>query len=318
VSWLRIDDHFEEHEKVDTLSDAAHRLWFRCACWCKRPENEHLQGFVPLRIVVKMAGSPALATKLSTELVEARGEPAYGHEHGLWEPREGGWQFHDWADYQPPKGEKRSRPTTSERSEAARRAGKASAEARRAANGTAQPVRPNGRRTTPERRSTERTPNDSRTAFDRTDAERLPNGRRTTPEPPDPDPDPDQPETTTQRPDSLERSERPSGVVVVAENQLIPCPPDLDLTPEQRASLEVSPGIPGWAVDEIRAAWVTGELGDQSKTMTLAQWRKCLSQVCCSRWNNPARRPKRPEQPEPEHDSGDVLAEINQRLGYQA
>ncbi len=63
MSWLRIDDRFEEHEKVDTLSDAAHRLWFRCACWCKKPENEHLDGFVPLRIVAKLAGSPALATE---------------------------------------------------------------------------------------------------------------------------------------------------------------------------------------------------------------------------------------------------------------
>jgi hypothetical protein len=199
MSWLRIDDRFEDHEKVEPLSDAAHRLWFRCACWCKKSENLRLGGLVPLRQVVKFcAGSERVARKLATELVDARGDAAFGHEHGLWEPRESAWQFHDWEKYQPAQGSDPSASSPNDpiqRSEAARRAGIASADARRRRDGTAQPARRTDSERTPERperRSTERTPNglpneaptSPRTAFDRTDSERTPER----PEPPDPDP----------------------------------------------------------------------------------------------------------------------------------
>jgi hypothetical protein len=73
------------------------------------------------------------------------------------------------------------------------------------------------------------------------------------------------------------------------------CPRDLDLTSDQRASLDGTPGIPGWAIDVMRADFVAAELADTKKTMTLTQWRKCLSMACTSRWNNSARRPKKPD-----------------------
>lgn len=80
-----------------------------------------------------------------------------------------------------------------------------------------------------------------------------------------------------------------------AYDQRILCPADLDLTEAQRATLEMSIGMPGWAVDQVRAGWVTGELGESDKRMTLEQWRKCLSHVCSSKWSNPATRPERGE-----------------------
>ena len=100
MGWLKIDDGFEEHEKVVQLSDAAHRLWCRAACWCRKPENARTNGFVPWRIVVDLCkGSTQRARALAKELVEARGEPCFRHEHGLWEPMDGGWQFHDWEQF---------------------------------------------------------------------------------------------------------------------------------------------------------------------------------------------------------------------------
>lgn len=188
MGWLRIDDRFEEHEKVEALSDAAHRLWLRCGCWCNKAANAHLGGFVPIRKVVDFcAGSRPRALKLAKELVEARGDAAFGHEFGLWETRDGGWQFHDWAQYQGAQKDPPSSPD--QRSEIARQAGLASAEARRQKNGSAQP-KPRTDSERPERRSTERPPNEPpRTdpptfdeAFDRTDSERRSNSA----EPPDP------------------------------------------------------------------------------------------------------------------------------------
>lgn len=138
LSWLKIDDGFEDHGKVEPLSDAAHRLWMRAACWCRKPTNEHTRGFVPksmLRTIARNSASQAKLEKLARELEQATAGGIY--EHGLWEATEGGWQFHDWDQYQPePEVMKLTR------TEAARLAGQRSAEVRRERYGTAQPPVP--------------------------------------------------------------------------------------------------------------------------------------------------------------------------------
>lgn len=108
MSWVRIDDGFEDHPKVEPLSDAAHRLWVRAACWCKKPTNEHTLGFVPrgmLRTIAKNTAPLPRLEKLASELVTATAGGIF--EHGLWEPVDGGWQFHNWATYQPEADEER-------------------------------------------------------------------------------------------------------------------------------------------------------------------------------------------------------------------
>lgn len=108
MSWVRIDDGFEDHPKVDPLSDAAHRLWLRAACWCKKPTNEHTLGFVPrgmLRVIARNSAPMAQLEKLAQELVDAKGDGMF--DTGLWEVVEGGWRFHDWATYQPENDEER-------------------------------------------------------------------------------------------------------------------------------------------------------------------------------------------------------------------
>jgi len=160
MGWLKIDDGFESHPKVALLSDAAHRLWMRAACWCR---SRSPSGFVPrslLREISRNSAPVARLEKLAEELVEAKGGGLF--EAGLWEPVEGGWLFHDWASYQPSKAEPMSRQ------EAASLAGKRSAEARRERTGTAQPIKPT--RTSPER--PERRSDGSSDSFDRTSPER--------------------------------------------------------------------------------------------------------------------------------------------------
>lgn len=195
MGWLRIDDGFEDHAKVEPLSHAAHRLWMRAACWCRKPANQHTSGFVPEALLVTiskhMAPKPRLL-KLAQELVNANGGGAF--ECGLWEVTVGGWLFHDWAKYQP---EPEKKPTMS-RSEAARIAGERSAEARREKFGTAQPGHPNEPPNEP--------PNDSRTINERSEDVRPNDVHRTTierPEPPDPIPVPSpDPGPTDQNPAS--------------------------------------------------------------------------------------------------------------------
>lgn len=166
MSWLKIDDAFEDHGKVEPLSNDAHRLWMRAACWCRKPANEHTRGFVPkamLRTIARNSASQSKLEKLARELENANAGGIY--EHGLWEPVDGGWKFHDWDQYQPePEAMKLTR------TEAARLAGLRSAEVRRERTGSAQPrtpERPPNQTGTFEVGSTERrssnAPNDDRT-----------------------------------------------------------------------------------------------------------------------------------------------------------
>lgn len=145
MSWLRIDDGFVAHGKVAPLSDAALRLWMLAACWCQK--HPHTNGFVPtamLPVIGQNRWPVRQLQKLATELVEAR--IAGTKEHGLWEPIDGGWLFHDWEDYQltpgPQSGPGGGTPpseTPRAKSEAGRLGGLKSAESRRSKNGTAQP-----------------------------------------------------------------------------------------------------------------------------------------------------------------------------------
>jgi hypothetical protein len=135
MSWGKIDDGFATHPKVEPLSDAALRVWIDCHCWCRRPENVHTNGFVPHGLLHHITHNRYPAKQLSklvTELVEAKAGGT--KEHGLWEPREHGWQFHDWSEYQL-SGESKGGLTPAARS----RGGKKSAETRSRLYGSAQP-----------------------------------------------------------------------------------------------------------------------------------------------------------------------------------
>lgn len=82
MTWFKVDDGFWSHPKTATLSDAAVTLWVRAGSYC----CQHLtDGFVKqaqLRLLGEMSAAQ--------ELVDV----------GLWHPVEGGWEFHDWDEYQ--------------------------------------------------------------------------------------------------------------------------------------------------------------------------------------------------------------------------
>lgn len=86
MAWMKVDDGFHDHPKVDDLPLEAVGLWLLCGTYCAR----HLtDGFVNTRRVQKMGGTDELVRALL--------------ETGLWDEVEGGYQFHDWGEYQPTK-----------------------------------------------------------------------------------------------------------------------------------------------------------------------------------------------------------------------
>jgi hypothetical protein len=123
MTWVRLDDGAPEHPKVVGLGDDAFALWVRALCYCNRALTD---GFVPSGALSSLsrAKRPAdVAAKLVAEK--------------LWEPVDGGYQVHDYTDFQPSRAEIEEQRR--EKSEAKRRAGQAggrrSGEARRAKPG---------------------------------------------------------------------------------------------------------------------------------------------------------------------------------------
>ena len=84
--WFKVDDGFHGHPKVVDLTLDAIGLWTVAGSWCAKYLTD---GHIPARTLARLGGERAQAN----ELVDA----------GLWETAEGGWQFKDWADYQPLK-----------------------------------------------------------------------------------------------------------------------------------------------------------------------------------------------------------------------
>jgi hypothetical protein len=117
MSWVRYDDGFDSHPKVTAVvaeDPGAVALHTLANTWSSRQKRP---GFVPSHQPGVLVG-------------KARGKrwAALLERHGLWDAVEGGWEFHDHADYR----ENRKRTTagtpaelSAKRAEAGRKGGKA-------------------------------------------------------------------------------------------------------------------------------------------------------------------------------------------------
>jgi hypothetical protein len=72
------------------------------------------------------------------------------------------------------------------------------------------------------------------------------------------------------------------------------CPKDLRLSDIQHKRL-VESGLPPWAIESLTVRFVVKSIGDPEDKRTLAAWRKSLVTAITCDWDNPARRPREPE-----------------------
>ena len=109
VTWFKVDDSFYDHPKIFDAPDCAVALWTRAGTWSARNLTD---GFVPAGMPARLCDDPDTAVRqLMTR--------------GLWNRTKGGYQFHDWAEYQPSaEAVKKLRET---RAEAGKRGGQAKA-----------------------------------------------------------------------------------------------------------------------------------------------------------------------------------------------
>jgi hypothetical protein len=109
VPWFKVDDSFHAHPKVLATDADALGLWVVAGAW----SSSHLtDGFVPDHALPRLLPGSA---DLCRKLVAA----------GLWRKVRGGYQFHDWSDFQP--SAKDVREMREKRAEAGRKGGLMSA-----------------------------------------------------------------------------------------------------------------------------------------------------------------------------------------------
>ncbi len=88
MPWVRLDDKFPEHPKVEALGDSAFALYVKALCYANRNLTD---GFVPTAAVRRMGG-PHFKHSCAA-LMAAH----------LWSGARDGYTIHDYLEFQPPK-----------------------------------------------------------------------------------------------------------------------------------------------------------------------------------------------------------------------
>ena len=121
MAWIKIDDQFRDHPKVLAAGPLACWLYI---CGLTFAGQYLTDGHIPSAMLRKLADVDN-AQELADRLVSV----------GLWEKIEGGYQIHDFTEYNPTREEVRGIRTA--RAEAGRRGGLNSAASKRQASATA-------------------------------------------------------------------------------------------------------------------------------------------------------------------------------------
>ncbi len=90
--WFKVDDSFQGHPKAVGISNDSLATWTRAGGWAAWQLTD---GVVPAGMLLAVAGDAADPEAVARDLVDRR----------LWELAEGGWQFHDWTDYNPTRAQ---------------------------------------------------------------------------------------------------------------------------------------------------------------------------------------------------------------------
>jgi len=115
VSWVSVSDDFADHPKFRHLDDDATALWIRALAFANRHLTDGIVPAVMLRDLSRSKSPEKVAAKLCSA-AGISGKP-------LWSKVEGGYQIHDFHDYQPSARAVRARreDTSAKRAEAGRK-----------------------------------------------------------------------------------------------------------------------------------------------------------------------------------------------------
>lgn len=105
MTWVKIDDHFDEHPKFVAAGPEAGWMFMRGLAYCNRHETD---GHIPEAIVARIGSdfAPDKRRELAATLVEVGLWHGPGHGCPRCPDPADGWQVHDYPDYQPTKAQK--------------------------------------------------------------------------------------------------------------------------------------------------------------------------------------------------------------------
>lgn len=83
MPWFKVDDTLAFHHKSIAAGNAAMGLWVRAGSWSMQMLTD---GWIPIQVVTQL-GTRAEARRLVSA--------------GLWDEKDDGFQFHEWAQRQP-------------------------------------------------------------------------------------------------------------------------------------------------------------------------------------------------------------------------
>jgi hypothetical protein len=112
MPWVRFDDQFDIHRKVDGLSDAAYRLHTKGIFWSARNTTD---GHIRQR-ELRQVFARSRVDQLADQLVEAGAWHGLGHDCKDCPQPIDGWVIHDYLKYQPSRAQvERDRDAKTER-----------------------------------------------------------------------------------------------------------------------------------------------------------------------------------------------------------
>jgi hypothetical protein len=121
MAWIQIDDHFDEHPKLQAIGPAAWGMWLAGLAYCNRNLTD---GFIPWAKARSLVSFTYLGPddhdergRIVYELAITSGSGLAGHgedltaaiviaqllDVGLWEEVDGGYHIHDYTDWQKSK-----------------------------------------------------------------------------------------------------------------------------------------------------------------------------------------------------------------------
>lgn len=131
MPWVKIDEQFPRHPKVAAAGPLGMALQVAALCYC----NEYLtDGFIPESIAETLLNVKGICVRMWSNGMFGGAEDATGElivrdvlDAGLWVEVPGGYQIHNYFDYQPSKAEVLAIRKT--RAEAGRKGGQAKGQA---------------------------------------------------------------------------------------------------------------------------------------------------------------------------------------------
>ena len=127
MAWVRLDEEFAEHPKLANAGPLAGMMQVAALCYC----NRHLtDGFIPRGQAPKLITCDGLYRERNGQVLPVTWRDVVQDmlNEGLWEEVDGGYQIHDYLEFQPSKEDVLS--SREQKREAGSKGGQAAAKAR--------------------------------------------------------------------------------------------------------------------------------------------------------------------------------------------